>query len=216
MAAFSSNFSILQESILLKSYHKDIGSNCRCGDNPALFRCAGLESCFSGRLHCGSCIVQQHKWLPFHRIEQWNGKTFIGHSLKELGYLLYLGHCGEKCVNLSETTLPLPMVIIHTNGLHRILVHFCYCSDAPLKPIQLCNEQLFPATMDQPHTAFTFSVLDSCHIHLLSSKKPMNDFYDALVKMTSPAFPQDVPVCHKLSVPCSQLYSYVPRADMWR
>jgi hypothetical protein len=100
------------------------------------------------------------------------------------------------------------MVIVHHNGFYRMLVHFCYCSNAPSKPIQLCNEQLFPATMDQPHTAFTFSVLDSCHIHSLSSKKPMNDFYDALVKMTSPAFPQEVPVCHK-SIPYSELYLYV-------
>jgi hypothetical protein len=215
MGAFSSHFLILQESILLKSYHKDVGSNCRCGDNPALFRCAGHENCFSGRLQCGTCIVQQHTWLPFHRIERWNGKIFVEHSLKELGHILYLGHYGEKCANLSATTLPRPMVVVHTNGFHSMLVHFCYCSDAPLKPIQLCNEQLFPATMHQPQTAFTFSVLDSCHIHSLSSKKPMNDFHDALVKMTSPAFPQDVPVCHK-SVPNSKLYSYAPRADIWR
>jgi hypothetical protein len=196
MAMFSSEFLVLQESILLKSYHKDVGSTCRCGSNPALFRCAGQEYCFGGRLQCGACIVQQHKWLPFHRIEKWDGKTFVAHSLKELGYVLYLGHCGEKCVNLSETTPPRPMVIVHTNGYHRMLVHFCHCANALSESIQLCDEQLFPATLFQPRTVFTFSVLDNCHIHLLSSKKPMGDFHDALVKMTSPAFPQDIPVCH--------------------
>jgi hypothetical protein len=215
MGAFASKFLILQESILLKSYHKDIGSPCRCGNKAALFRCAGQESCFSGRLHCATCIVQQHKWLPFHHIEQWNGKTFVRHSLKELGYVLYLGHCGEKCDNLSERTLPRQMVIVHTNGFHMMLVHFCYCRNALSEPIQLCDEQLFPATLLQPRTAFTFSVLDNCHIHTLSSKKPMGDFHDALVKMTSPAFPQDIPVCHR-SGPYSHMYSYAHRADISR
>jgi hypothetical protein len=197
MAAFSSEFPALQKSILLKSYHSDVGDLCHCLRGPALFRCAGHEYCFGAKLFCQACILLRHKWLPFHRTEQWNGKTFVDFSLEKMGYILYLGHNGEKCPNLSETTSPRQMVIIHTNGFHKMPIHFCHCLMASSEPLQLCDGQLFPATMVRPETAFTFSVLDNCHIHLLSSKQPMYDFLAALVKMTSPAFPQDVPVCQK-------------------
>jgi hypothetical protein len=198
MATFSSEFPALQESILLKSYHSGVGDLCHCQRGPALFRCAGQEYCFGAKLLCQACTLLRHQWLPFHRTEQWNGNTFVDYSLEKLGYILYLGHDGEKCPNISETTPPSRrMVIVHTNGIHNMPIHFCHCSTALSEPLQLCDEQLFPATMIRPQTAFTFSVLDNCHIHMLSSKKSMYDFHAALVKMTNPAFPQDIPVCQK-------------------
>ena len=197
MATFSSEFLALQSSILLKSYHSDVGALCNCKRGPALFRCAGQEYCFGAKLFCQACILLHHKWLPFHRTEQWNGKAFLDCSLAKLGFILYLGHNGDKCPNLSETTSPRRMVIIHTNGFHNMLIHFCHCSMAISEAFQLCDAQLFPATMIRPQTAFTFSVLDNCHIHTLSSKKPLYDYHDALAKMTSPTFPQDILVCRK-------------------
>ena len=194
MATFSSEFPALQESILLKSYHSDVGNVCHCRSGPALFRCAGQEYCFGAKLFCQACFVLRHKFLPFHRAEQWNGNTFVDYSLEKLGYILYLGHNGEKCPNLSDITPPRRIVIVHTNGFHYMSIHFCHCLMAQSEPLQLCDEQLFPATMIRPQTAFTFSVLDNSHIHMLSSKKSMYDFHDALVKMTSPVFPQDIPV----------------------
>lgn len=104
MAEFSSEFPALQESILLKSYHSGVGGLCDCPQGPALFRCAGQEYCFGAKLFCQACILLRHKWLPFHRTEQWNGKSFVDCSLEKMGYIL--GHNGEKCPNLSETTPP--------------------------------------------------------------------------------------------------------------
>jgi hypothetical protein len=86
------------------------------------------------------------------------------------------------------------MVIIHSNGLHNMAVQFCYCYGAPPDTIQLSNAQLFPATMEHPETAFSFGVLDHFHQLTLSSKKPLQDYNDCLVKLTDPAFPQDIPV----------------------
>jgi hypothetical protein len=48
--------------------------------------------------------------------------------------------------------------------------------------------------MKHPQTAFSFAVLDNFHQLTLSSKKSMYDYHDALVKLTDPVFPQDVPV----------------------
>ena len=131
--------------------------------------------------------------LPFHRIEKWTGTHFTATSLKSLGYILHLGHSGEQCPNINQNKAnSRPMVIMHTNGLHTLPVQFCYCYYAPPDTIQLTNAQLFPATMEHPQTAFSFGVLDQFHQLMLSSKKPSHDYHDSSVKMTDPAFPQDV------------------------
>jgi hypothetical protein len=194
MATFAKHFDTLQNSILLKSYHPNVGGMCPCGKNVALFRCAGQEYCFQGRLRCQSCIVRDHVHLPFHRIEEWTGAYFKKTSLQSLGYILQLGHGGEPCPNVDAHSRVRQMVIIHSNGLHSIAVQFCYCYDASLAAIQLSDAQLFPVTMEQPQTAFSFGVLDHFHQATLSSKKSLYDYVDCLVKLTDPAFPQDIPV----------------------
>jgi hypothetical protein len=84
------------------------------------------------------------------------------------------------------------MVITHSNGLHDTAVQFCYCYSAPLDAVQLLDAQLFPATMEHPQTAFSFGVLDHFHQLTLSSKIPLHDYDDCLVKLTNPASPQDI------------------------
>ena len=46
--------------------------------------------------------------------------------------------------------------------------------------------------MVQPETVFSFGVLENFHMHMLSSKKSLYDYHDALVKMTNAAFPQAI------------------------
>jgi len=195
MLIFATELQALQDSILLKSYHQNVEGSCRCGKNPASFRCAGLEYCFQGHLCCQSCIVKAHTALLFHCIEQWDGSHFQGTSLNSFGYILHLGHAGELCPNINHRkTPPQKMVVVHTNGLHKFSVQFCACYCAPRDAIQLSNAQLFPATIEHPQTAFLFAVLDHFHQLTLSSKKSLHDYYNGLVKLTEPVFPQDVPV----------------------
>jgi hypothetical protein len=87
------------------------------------------------------------------------------------------------------------MTAVHTNGFHKLSIHFCYCEGAASQAIQLSNHGYFPGTMVQPETIYSFGVLENFHAHTLSSKKSLYDYHDALVKMTNAAFPQDVPVC---------------------
>ena len=59
---------------------------------------------------------------------------------------------------------------------------------------QLLRSQLFPATVDQPTTAFTFNVLREYHIHSLESKKSAYSYMGALRRLTDNTFTLDVPV----------------------
>ena len=194
MAMFSQHFEILQRSILSRACHRDIGQMCQCGSKEALYRCAGMEKCFDPRLRCQACILKDHILHPLHRIEIWNGNHFMGTSLQHLGFLLHLGHHGDRCPNLSSTTRPRIIVVGHTNGFHKISVHFCHCEGAASEAIQLMDQELFPATITQPESMFSFSLLENYHAHSLTSKKSMYDYHAALVNLTSAAFPQEVPV----------------------
>jgi len=132
MSVFAAEFQALQDSILFKSYHWDVGGSCQCLKSPASFRCAGLEYCFQGHLCCQSCIVKAHATLPFHRIEQWNGAHFQATSLDSLGYILHLGHAGELCPNVTHgQTLPRKMAVVHTNGFHKLSAQLCDCYHLP-------------------------------------------------------------------------------------
>ena len=59
---------------------------------------------------------------------------------------------------------------------------------------QLLRAQLFPATVDQPTTAFTFNVLREYHVHSLESKQSAYSYMGALRRLTNNTFIDDVPV----------------------
>jgi hypothetical protein len=77
-------------------------------------------------------------------------------------------------------------------------IAFCACrsnkGDAVPQFRQLVTAGLFPATLAQPESVFTFDVLDNWHQHALTSKKSAHDYHDALRKLTNPVFLSDVPV----------------------
>lgn len=55
-------------------------------------------------------------------------------------------------------------------------------------------QRLFPATVVSPATVFSFDLLENFHQLTLCSKITPYDYFDALAKLTSSAFPQDVEV----------------------
>lgn len=55
--------------------------------------------------------------------------------------------------------------------------------------------KLFPATMTQPTTAFTFQVLKLFHLLHLEGKLSAYDFIGALRRLSDNAFPQRIAVC---------------------
>lgn len=54
--------------------------------------------------------------------------------------------------------------------------------------------RLFPATTQDPRTAFSFAVLKQFHLHNLESKKAAYDYLGALRRLTDNAFTADVSV----------------------
>jgi CxC2 like cysteine cluster associated with KDZ transposases len=194
MEAFEKHFDKLQSTILAREYNSQTGTDCPCGDGKSDYRC---EECFSSTPSCRQCLVRSHQDLPLHHVQQWTGTHFNRTCLSEMGLVLCLGHGTVRCPNAPVGSKGRPTVIVHTNGIHKLNIEFCCCAHASPDPFQLTSAGLFPATTDQPETAFSFTVLKEFHAHTLSSKKSGYDYFIALRKLTNNAFPDEtyVRVC---------------------
>ena len=169
---------------------------CTVCSESAHLRC---QDCFGLDLFCESCLLEAHVRQPFHRIEvrlsplshylpdaisqRWNGKFFQKDQLAALGLVLQLGHpVGKTC--------PLPsnrrqLTIFDITGVHQVIVRYCSCfpEDPTHRRHQLLQAAWFPATLVQPHTVFTFRLLDFFHQLQSQNKTNLYDFYNTIVRL---------------------------------
>jgi hypothetical protein len=87
------------------------------------------------------------------------------------------------------------MTLIHVNGIFEHCVRFCRCQGAIPEHEQLFSYRLFSSTFDRPETAFTLDVLDYFGIDAMECKTSAQSFFQKLRRVTSNAFPDDLPVC---------------------
>jgi hypothetical protein len=164
MNIFSKHFDALQSAVLARESDINMDSQCTCGSGPASFRC---EDCFCYRPTCKECLLDSHRNLPLHHVQKWTGTYFTRCSLHDLGLVIFLGHYGHRCPNAPINSAGRSTVTVHTNGIHETKVGYCHCTSHASEALQLTAAGLFPATMDQPETAFTFDLLNDYHVHTL-------------------------------------------------
>jgi hypothetical protein len=163
----------------------------RCLGQDNLYRC---KDCFGSPLSCIQCLLHAHSYAPFHHIQYWNGEFFQSAKLIDIGYVLHLGHHGQACPHSTvekETTI----CVVDVIGVFHHRVQWCCCHDAEPPYAQLLRLGLYPASIERPETAFTFSVLDYFHIDALECKTSASNFYNKLRRLTNSIFPHEVPVC---------------------
>jgi len=167
MEVFGKHFGQLQGAILEREHDPHTAKDCHChtSNATALYRC---DECFGSTPSCQQCLLSSHKHHPFHHVRKWTGAYFERCSLGELGFTLYLGHGMMRCPNAPAASKGRLLVIVNTNGIHKLNVEFCHCVHATDEPFQLTSSGLFPATIDQPATAFTFTMLKDFHAHTLA------------------------------------------------
>lgn len=167
---------------------------CPCGesDSKDLYRC---QDCFIDRLHCGRCITRIHADHPLHWIEHWADDHFEKQSLSSIGFILFLGHDGIKCHHTPKDEEPLPFTIVHHNGIHTSRIGWCFCAGGGDHVDQLMLSGLFPATVTDPRTAFSFTMLREYTVHKLQSKKAAYDYFTSLRRLTDGVFTYNTPVC---------------------
>ena len=108
-------------------------------------------------------------------------------SLAALGLVLQLGHAvGEKCPHPSRHH---QLTIFDLNGVHQVIIRYCVCSpeDPAYRRRQLLRMMWFPATLVQPHTVFTFHLLDFFHQLQSHNKTNLYNFYNTIVRLSNNA-----------------------------
>ncbi|KIM59759.1 hypothetical protein SCLCIDRAFT_125631, partial [Scleroderma citrinum Foug A] len=160
-------------------------------------------SCRGIHAWCRPCTVKVQKNLPFHKLQSWNGTHYQAISLMDLGFIWHISHCGDPCPNskteewdFDQSISQYQMTVVHTNGIFTHQVSWCCCPGADSKGwhFELLKERLFPASITKPKIAFSFQVLDHFLIDALECKTSAMSFYQKLKRITSNAFPEQLPV----------------------
>ena len=114
------------------------------------------------------------------------GTVFEETSLSSLGLTVQLGHYDSStCANPSPARRDFS--VFHLNGRHNVSIFFCACDRASASGTfvqQLLRFELYPATHYEPHTAFSFRLLEHYHVQSLQGKISMFDYYESLDRFT--------------------------------
>ncbi|KAK7056512.1 hypothetical protein VNI00_003068 [Paramarasmius palmivorus] len=162
-----------------------------------IFQCTTqCRDCLHNTAMCRACFIQTHKRSPLHWCYLWKDENgfFEKHNISDLGFVITLGHRGERCPSVDYTRINATQSfrIVDMNGIHQTRIAFCNCRTTE-RYEQLLEAGIFPATHEDPKTGFTFNLLDSFNIESLVSKKSAYDFVTALRRRTNWEFPEDVP-----------------------
>ncbi|THH26719.1 hypothetical protein EUX98_g7467 [Antrodiella citrinella] len=101
------------------------------------------------------------------------------------------------------------LTIVDITGIHYIRVKYCRCPDTLPEHRQLLRAGLYPSTQSQPCTAFTFQLLDDCHLENLECKTAFNNYYSKLRRITSKSFPHLVPDRYRELMRISRQWVYM-------
>ncbi|KAJ7153131.1 hypothetical protein C8R43DRAFT_1126970 [Mycena crocata] len=155
-----------------------------CSTEKAEYRCT---DCLGGdQLICQACIVKRHIQQPLHRVELWNGQFFDPTTLKALGLRIQLGHwtfVDPRC-RAPEPAAGDAFVIVDDHGVHEVNLDYCGCGGGH-KTRQLLRARLFPATVQAPRTASTFSGMRRFQLVSYESKCSAYESYRSLARETN-------------------------------
>ena len=86
------------------------------------------------------------------------------------------------------------LTVVDVTGIHFITVNYCTCAGSDPEYLQLLRSKLYPATLQMPRTAFTFTLLDDFLRDNLECGTSGMNYYSKLRRITSNVFPHIVPV----------------------
>ncbi|KIK72435.1 hypothetical protein PAXRUDRAFT_73596, partial [Paxillus rubicundulus Ve08.2h10] len=86
------------------------------------------------------------------------------------------------------------LTLVDMTDVHLLQVHYCVCPTSQQFHMQLLESGLLSATIDQPKTAFSFSVLNDFIRDNLECGTSASNYYNKLQRITSNVFPHLMPV----------------------
>lgn len=140
-------------------------------------------------------IIQAFRSASNNSFKRWTGSYWQDFTLHQIdaSYSYQVGHTGGRC---PYPTKAHEMVVIHTNGIHKIAICYCNCIQGGGVPArsQLLRNGWYPATITEPSTCATFGVLKLFHFLTLVGALNVHDFIGSLERLTDATRLQSVPV----------------------
>lgn len=142
--------------------------NTQYSPTDRMFRCL---RCSPVMIQCRSCVLNSHKTLPLHPVQEWIGSFWKKATLQDLGLTFQLGPQGHTCP-LSQGC-DQRMTIIDITGIHSVNLHFCGCDRSDGSNIQkILRNRWYPATTTNPELCATFDALNAFRkLNVLSNVK---------------------------------------------
>ncbi|KAL0567260.1 hypothetical protein V5O48_014737, partial [Marasmius crinis-equi] len=162
-----------------------LGDTCGTSgcDSKASFRC---RHCDGNAMFCKACLLKGHRSMPTHYVEQWNSFYFQRVKLRELGLRIQLGHPPtHACRNPRPARTA--FCVVDIDSVQEVELNFCQCQAVEVVGnswTQLLRARLFPATVTDPRTAFTFRMLEFYHVATLQSKMTLYDICQTIGRRT--------------------------------
>ncbi|KAJ7458371.1 hypothetical protein B0H11DRAFT_1737827 [Mycena galericulata] len=151
-----------------------------CKESEPRFRCA-RQTCMGPAMYCEACIVELHRQLPTHMVEEWTGDFFVPKTLDELKVeaRIQLGHSpGTYCPKAQKAHKD--FVIMDTLGIRTVKLNFCGCDSTIEHRQQLLRACLWPATSLDPQTCATFNAIRLFEVQNCLGKISAYDFVRSL------------------------------------
>ncbi|KIK73824.1 hypothetical protein PAXRUDRAFT_177400 [Paxillus rubicundulus Ve08.2h10] len=149
-----------------------------------------LSLCLAGMvLHLGHCgqpcpsgvpegMGQHANRVPFHV----DDREWSMEELDDVPPFLWVPQGGNQ------------LTLVDMTSVHLLQVHYCICPTSQQFHMQLLELGLLSATIDQPKTAFSFSVLNDFIHNNLECGTSTSNYYNKLQRITSNVFPHLMPV----------------------
>ncbi|KAL0062922.1 hypothetical protein AAF712_010184 [Marasmius tenuissimus] len=166
-------------------YDADLNTTCSCGEGIRVVHC---QDCQDFELCCEECWLLRHRQNPWHWARVWNGSFFVRSDisvLREDGFAVQLGHHGEPCPYLDKPR-PVSFTVVHSNGVHGTMLSFCNCKTVK-KVEQLMRSRLFPSSVHEPETAYTFAMMREYDVQALQGQFSAYDWVHSLRRLTDNA-----------------------------
>ncbi|KAK7014754.1 hypothetical protein VNI00_019289 [Paramarasmius palmivorus] len=114
--------------------------------------------------------------------QRWNGNFFEKTCLRDLGLVVQLGHDDGSPCTLRDMARS-GFVVVDVDSIQEVSIAYCACREEEVvgrKWEQLMRRELYPGSVEEPYTAFTFRVLSLFHALTLKGKINLYDFYYGL------------------------------------
>lgn len=102
----------------------------------------------------------------------------------QLGLRVQLGHTARETCSNPVRAPGGDFVVLDINGIHEVGLDFCGCQMSKLHFVQLLRYGWFPASVDRPKTAATFSMLKFFQMLNFESKASPFEFHSTLARLT--------------------------------